>query len=564
MSSEGACAAGKEMAIAAILYRKPPPRSKTSISRPVLVLFGIGLVASLLIALAPRSIAPPTRVAGPALPYMGLPPARMVRPSTVPAPQIERGYGRFLDARIGKITEIKTGRGPVLQVAFSPDSLYALSSAEDGTISLWDLQTAQETRQYLGHTGPTRRLAAAGKFIISSGTDHTVRLWNFDSAEQLHCFSLDSYSEPVAISPDGTHLLFAANVNDPCVASTQDFKKVHLGQGEGIYAVAWSPSGNMLATGGLGRAVRVYDAAAQHEIAYLPQPNLVFCLAFTADDRKLLVGDGGNRVRIIDLRSCQVLHQFDAVACRSIVVTPDSRYALTLNDEGRFFFWDLETGTQSGRFGVTQNLATAVDMSNDGNLALSGDKEGTIRLWRLPPPATVRQVRPAQIEAPEVPMEQMPVQSVQSIVKDVFQGDYRWLDSYGREKLFQKVRTQSSDPGNEPVVQYAILLEAADIATSTGDADLVMWVSGELARRYPRASSRIRLQVLNRAADGEAMTAYAERQLGEGLLDLADDAAVAGDNATALRAAQRAESILATPYAAGKVKALRDSAAGAR
>jgi hypothetical protein len=558
--------------MAAIRSRQPRSRPRMPSPRPVLVLFGIGLVALLLIALVPRSIAPPTRVAGPGAPYMGLPPAHVVPTTSAAIPGFEKGYGRFLAARVGKIAEIKTGRGPVLQVVFSTDSLSALSSAEDGTISLWDLQTGEETRQYLGHTGPPRRLAVAGNLIISSGTtDHTVRLWDFDSAEQLHCFSLGSYCEPMAISPDGAQVLFAANVDDPYIASTQSFKEVQLDRGnggEGIYAVAWSPSGRMFATGGWGGVVRVYDAATQQEIFRLSLPDLVFCLAFTPDDRKLLAGDRGKHVHVIGTTRRGVLRQFDVGGCRSIAVTPDSRYALAPNGEDKLFFWDLETGKPSDRFEGKQNPATAVDISRDGNLALSGDQDGTIRLWRLPAPATVRQARSAPTVVSESPLEQLPsteaVQSAQSIVKEVFRGDYRWFNPATREALFQKVQMQASDPRNEPAVQYAVLLETANIATSAGDADLVIWVSGELAQRYPRTSPEVRLQILNRAADREAITAKAERQLGEELIRLADDAASTGDVATALRAAQRAESMLSTPYATAKVAALRGIAARER
>jgi len=469
-------------------------------------------------------------------------------------------YVRFLAAPVGKIAEIKTHYGLVLQVAFAPDGVSALSSAADGTISLWDLQTGEEVRQYLGHTGAPRRLAAAGKYVISSGsTDHTVRLWDLDSGRELHCYSLGSYCAPAAISPDGSQVLFAANNNGPYVASTQDFKEVQIERGEGIYAVAWSPSGRLFATGGWNRVVHVYNARTEQEIARLPQPDQLYSLAFTPDDRKVLAGDTGNHVRIFDIQSRQVLHQFDAGGWRSIVVTPDSRYALAPSGEPTLFFWDLATGKPSNRFEGQQNAVTAVDISKDGNLALSGDKDGSIRLWRLP---ATRPAAAVDFPAEELPSDEA-VRSAQSTVNDVFRGDYRWVDAKGREELFRKVRRQASDPKNDPSVQYAILLEAARIAASSGDEDLVIWVSGELARRYPRASLEQRMRILSDAAEHAATTVDVGDEVGDGLLALSDDAGWAGDFATALRAAQRADSLLMTPHSAEKVQIIRELAARA-
>ena len=40
----------------------------------------------------------------------------------------------------------------VTSVAFSPDGKWALSGSYDNTVRLWDCQTGQELRSFLGHS----------------------------------------------------------------------------------------------------------------------------------------------------------------------------------------------------------------------------------------------------------------------------------------------------------------------------------------------------------------------------------------------------------------------------
>ena len=294
----------------------------------------------------------------------------------------------FLGANIGKIAEIKTNHGMVRQVAFAPDGHSAISSGQDNTISLWNLITGELVHDFQGHTGVPLivRVPDTGRIFISSGTsDQTVRLWDLDTGKEVHRFGLGSYCGPVAISPDGARVLFGSNFQGPFLGSTVTFKYAPVPHGEGTYAAGWSPSGRFFATGGGGHIAHVFDARTLKEVAALKQPVQVYFIAFTPDDRKVITRDPGHHVRVFDIQSGRMLYEMQGPEEHVIAITPDSRFGLTWDREtSKLFFWDISTGMASDRFEARQPAVTAIAISKDGKLAISGDKDGSLRLWRLP------------------------------------------------------------------------------------------------------------------------------------------------------------------------------------
>lgn len=54
-----------------------------------------------------------------------------------------------------------------------------LSGSDDGTVRLWDVQTAKEVLRFEGHMGSVRSVAMSvdGMRAISGGDDATLRVW---------------------------------------------------------------------------------------------------------------------------------------------------------------------------------------------------------------------------------------------------------------------------------------------------------------------------------------------------------------------------------------------------
>jgi RNA polymerase sigma factor (sigma-70 family) len=123
---------------------------------------------------------------------------------------------RLFDTETGEESKAFIGHqgGLVIAVAFSPDgkSLATGGDANDRTIRLWDVQTAQEIRALEGVTGGSRCLAFSpdGK-LLASGGDEGVRLWDARTGQSKQFLKEAGPTNAIIFSPDGKLLATAAS-----------------------------------------------------------------------------------------------------------------------------------------------------------------------------------------------------------------------------------------------------------------------------------------------------------------------------------------------------------------
>ena len=78
--------------------------------------------------------------------------------------------------------------GAYLNVAFSPDGRYLVTGGEEYTVKIWDLQTRQELKTLLGHTGDVCAVAFSsdGRWLATAGEDTTIRIWDAKSWKPVY------------------------------------------------------------------------------------------------------------------------------------------------------------------------------------------------------------------------------------------------------------------------------------------------------------------------------------------------------------------------------------------
>ncbi len=314
------------------------------------------------------------------------------------------------DGKTGEVLEYAHYTGPVWCVAISPDGSLGLCGGgavpggapypgADYAVHLIDLRTGNLERRFTGHTQNVRAVAFCpdGNHFISGSWDKTLRLWDVKTGEEL--FRFEGHEGPVsslAISRDGRFMISGAD-KDNTVHVWDVVQRVEVGwlrgNTSGIECVALSADGRLALSGSSDRTVRLWNVPWRQELHRFDDfTNLIGGVGFLNGDEDVIAGTNYSDAE-------QVLRRWDVATARpaggfagqtggvkSLAVSADGRRVLTGNQDGTVRLWDAAGGQELQRFPAHGAPAfVAVALSADGKWGLSGGSDQVVKLWRLPP-----------------------------------------------------------------------------------------------------------------------------------------------------------------------------------
>jgi WD40 repeat protein/beta-lactamase regulating signal transducer with metallopeptidase domain len=353
---------------------------------------------------------------------------RFVRPKPAePKPPADGDKAGAKPKRVRAVFNLmaaRQGDAGSFSVALAPDGK-TLAAGNGNRIQLWDVATGKELRQIEGpSTGVAGLLFSPdGRTLAARSAEDSFFLWKTDTGKEIRqikppprktgneivlTFGGDGTDAPgMAFSPDGRTLAAATTKFDQQgagsnaitfweVASGKETQQIKVPEGVSVSAVAFAPSGNILAFGGRG-VVHLYAPDTGKEIRQLKTRGGVLDLTFAPDGKTLAVRGRNQRVRLWETETGRELYQlgdaeparqgglavlsgFTAPEARALAFAPDGkRIASAAGSTVRL--WETATGKELPLLDGHRDAPTTIVLSPDGKTVVSWGADHVIRRW---------------------------------------------------------------------------------------------------------------------------------------------------------------------------------------
>lgn len=264
---------------------------------------------------------------------------------------------------------------PISQVRISPNGRFIASASADATVKIWDAATGAHMDTLVGHMAGVSCLAWTpdSNTLASGSDDKTIRLWDRVTGRPRTTTRKSSTGQEMA--PLKGHHNY-------------------------IHCLAFSPKGNIMASGSYDEAVFLWDVRAGRLMRSLPaHSDPVSGIDFCRDGTLVVSCSTDGLIRVWDTSTGQCLRTLvheDNPAVANVCFSPNGRFVLASNLDNCIRLWDYVAGsvkkTYQGHVNEKFAVGGCFGVLDGEPFVASASEDGGIVLWDVKSKAVIQRI----------------------------------------------------------------------------------------------------------------------------------------------------------------------------
>ena len=276
--------------------------------------------------------------------------------------------------------------GEVYRLVFSPDGDWLATSGAEPNAWLHQLDDPGVEPRPLSHTGFVYDIEfSPDSELLLTGTAGTANLWTVD--DPVEPKPIDAAQERVVqveFDPMGGWVVVGAQEGVLRIETLDGDLLDEKDQGAGLLALAVSPDGRWLATGGDDGIARLWDLSATPSdlVATLPMSGRVEELAFSHDGSRLAVGGPDDAATLYNMSDLDAEPMVLAGPVVALAFGGEDSFAIG-STHGSARLWGLGDPTSHPRTSEVDGNAKSLAFSSDSTELTVGTTEHELWRWTL-------------------------------------------------------------------------------------------------------------------------------------------------------------------------------------